>query len=371
MRLLVVGNLDVHMVSAVKIAIYHQAQILHVNDIEEALQMLRSTQDLQLAIVHTDLNVLGFMKSLQNEDIVIPVICCGVISDSDYATKIMKTGVMDCIGLSAGVEKIGDILKKVMRSDKEIVSCDPNYQRILNMAEKVAQSEATILVTGESGTGKEVLSKFIHSMSKRSDKTFVSVNCAAIPESLLESELFGYEKGAFTGAMARRMGKFEQANGGTLLLDEISEMSTALQAKLLRAIQEREIDRLGGIEKVKVDIRLIATSNQNLKESLSQGKFREDLYYRLNVINLHIPPLRQRTQDILKLCEYFIKKYCDLNKIPMRSLSAESRNLLQKYLWPGNVRELENTIHRAILMAVSEIINPEDLQIQNHMRVAK
>jgi DNA-binding NtrC family response regulator len=208
-----------------------------------------------------------------------------------------------------------------------------------------------VLITGESGTGKEVLARYLHARSPRAKKPFISVNCAAIPESLLESELFGHEKGAFTGALARRIGKFEEANGGTLLLDEISEMDVRLQSKLLRALQERVIDRVGGSKPVPVDIRIVATSNRNLTDAVREGKFREDLLFRLNVVNLKIPPLRERPADIGELAHYFIKKYAAANGLPVRPLSAEARRALNLHRWPGNVRELENTLHRAVLLS--------------------
>ncbi|MEX0760149.1 MAG: sigma-54 dependent transcriptional regulator, partial [Tistlia sp.] len=212
-------------------------------------------------------------------------------------------------------------------------------------------SDASVLITGESGTGKEVMARYIHSKSKRRSKTFVSVNCAAIPENLLESELFGHEKGAFTGAQARRIGKFEEANGGTLLLDEVTEMHPRLQAKLLRAIQEREIDRVGGTQPVKIDIRLLATSNRDLDQAVREGDFREDLYFRLNVVSLELPPLRERPRDVEILSEHFLQKYADANGVPKPSLTAEARTMLREHQWRGNVRELENTMHRAVLLA--------------------
>jgi two-component system response regulator FlrC len=223
----------------------------------------------------------------------------------------------------------------------------------------VSPSEASILITGESGTGKELLARHIHRKSKRSRNKFVSVNCAAIPENLLESELFGHEKGAFTGAVARRIGKFEEANGGTLLLDEISEMDVRLQSKLLRAIQERVIDRVGGTRPVPVDIRIIATSNRNLGDAVREGTFREDLLFRLNVVNLKIPALRERPADIIELAQHFAKKYAEVNGVPLRPLSADARRVLTSNRWQGNVRELENTVHRAVLMANGDEIGPE------------
>jgi DNA-binding NtrC family response regulator len=218
-----------------------------------------------------------------------------------------------------------------------------------------------VLITGESGTGKEVLARYLHGRSNRAKKPFISVNCAAIPESLLESELFGHEKGAFTGAVARRIGKFEEASGGTLLLDEISEMDVRLQAKLLRAIQERVIDRVGGTRPVPVDLRIIATSNRNLTDAVREGSFREDLLFRLNVVNLKIPPLRERPADVIELAQYFVKKYAGANGLPPRPLSAEARRAIVLNRWPGNVRELENTIHRAVLLTSGEEIGIEGI----------
>jgi two-component system, response regulator FlrC len=203
------------------------------------------------------------------------------------------------------------------------------------------------------------MARYIHAKSLRKDKPFVSVNCAAIPDNLLESELFGHEKGAFTGAVARRIGRFEEANGGTLLLDEISEMDVRLQAKLLRALQERVIDRVGGSQPVRVDIRVIATSNRNLADEVKKSTFREDLLYRLNVVHLRLPALRERPGDILELAHHFAKKYAEVNGVPVRPLSADAKRLLTRSPWPGNVRELENTLHRAVLLAVGAEIDAE------------
>jgi DNA-binding NtrC family response regulator len=221
----------------------------------------------------------------------------------------------------------------------------------MRMAEQVAGSDASILITGESGTGKELVARFVHKKSKRAGNRFVAVNCAAIPEALLESELFGHEKGAFTGAVARRLGKFEEATGGTLLLDEISEMDIRLQAKLLRAIQEKEIDRVGGSQPIKIDARIVATSNRNMEDEVRKGTFREDLYYRLNVVTLALPSLRERPLDISLLADHFVRKYSESNGVPARPISAEARQVLLRHTWRGNVRELENTMHRAVLLA--------------------
>jgi len=240
---------------------------------------------------------------------------------------------------------------------------------VLKLADQVAGSEASILITGESGTGKEVLARYVHRKSNRAEKPFISVNCAAIPDNLLESELFGHEKGAFTGAVARRIGKFEEANGGTLLLDEISEMDARLQAKLLRAIQEREIDRVGGGKPVKVDIRIIATSNRDLAEAVKRGTFREDLLYRLNVVNLRLPALRERQKDILALARHFAQKYAQANGAPFRPIAPTTERLLLSYAWRGNVRELENTMHRAVLLAQGPEIMPEAIRLPDGTQV--
>jgi DNA-binding NtrC family response regulator len=229
----------------------------------------------------------------------------------------------------------------------------------MRMADQVAPSEAGILITGESGTGKELMARHIHARSRRSDKIFVAVNCAAIPENLLESELFGHEKGAFTGAVARRIGKFEEADGGTLLLDEISEMDVRLQAKLLRAIQEKEVTRVGGNQSVKVNVRILATSNRKLQDEVRKGTFREDLYFRLNVVTLSLPPLRERPQDVAMLAQHFALKYADMNGITARPVSSDALAALQAHHWRGNVRELENTMHRAVLLASGPEISTE------------
>jgi DNA-binding NtrC family response regulator len=235
---------------------------------------------------------------------------------------------------------------------------------VLKLADQVAPSDASVLITGESGTGKEVMARHIHAKSKRADKPFISVNCAAIPDNLLESELFGHEKGAFTGAVARRVGKFEEANGGTLLLDEISEMDPRLQAKLLRAIQEREIDRVGGSKPVKVDIRVLATSNRDMEEAVRQGSFREDLYFRLNVVTIALPALRERPKDIPMLASHFVKKYAAANGVAAPALEPEAMARLGAHGWRGNVRELENCMHRAVLLAVDGRISSEQIMLQ-------
>ena len=234
-------------------------------------------------------------------------------------------------------------------------------QEILALVKRVASSRATVLVTGESGTGKELIARAIHQCSNRAQKPFISVNCAALTETLLESELFGHERGAFTHAVAMRKGRFELADGGTLFLDEVAEMSPALQVKLLRVLQEMEFERVGGNRTIKVDVRVVAASNRDLKEEVEAGRFREDLFYRLNVVHLHIPPLRQRQEDTPLLATHFIKKYAPENVRGKIRLTPEALKVLVQYAWPGNVRELENVMERAVILCHNNLITPEDL----------
>jgi DNA-binding NtrC family response regulator len=243
------------------------------------------------------------------------------------------------------------------------IAFDPSMAVLLARAGQLARADASLLITGESGTGKEVLARHVHAISRRARGPFVALNCAALPEALLESELFGHEKGAFSGAIGARKGKFEQAEGGTLLLDEIGELDPRLQAKLLRVIQEKEVDRLGGGAPVKVDVRLLAATNRNLAAEVATGRFRQDLFFRLNVLTLHIPPLRERPADILPLAEHFAGRYARANGLPPRALSTTARQALSAHSWPGNVRELENCMHRAVLLADGAEIGPEAIEI--------
>jgi len=245
----------------------------------------------------------------------------------------------------------------------ELVACAPLSRRLADLARRVATSDCTVLIVGESGTGKEVLARFIHRNSDRANKPFVAVNCAAIPETMLEAMLFGYERGSFTGALAMHAGKFEQAQGGTLLLDEITEMPLALQAKLLRVLQEREVERLGGRTPVPLDVRVLATTNRRLREEVSAGRFREDLYYRLNVFPLAIAPLSMRRDDVLPLAmQLLARRVRPGDRIP--ALSADAAHLLLTYNWPGNVRELDNLLQRALILVNGPVIGPEHIQFE-------
>ncbi len=351
MRLLIVGTLKGQLTTATKLAMDKGAAVTHADSIEQALAVLRSGRGADLLMVDVAVDIRDLVKRLDAERIHAPIVACGVTTDARAAVAAIHAGAKEYIPLPPDADMIAAVLAAVADDSRDMIWRDGAMEQVVKLAQQVAGSDASVLVTGESGTGKEVLARFLHTRSQRARKPFITVNCAAIPENLLESELFGHEKGAFTGALARRIGKFEEANGGTLLLDEISEMDVRLQAKLLRAIQERLIDRVGGARPVPVDIRIIATSNRNLVEAVREGKFREDLLFRLNVVNLKIPPLRERPNDIIELARHFAKKYAESNSLPLRPLSREAERALSAHRWPGNVRELENTIHRAVLLS--------------------
>ena len=358
MRLLIVGRLSGELVTASKIAMHRGASVTHADGIDQGLAALRAKGG-DLVMVDVGLDIRRLVQALADERIRTPVVACGIASDARAAVAAIQAGAKEYIPLPPDPEMIAAVLEAVAADARSFVWRDPSMERVVRLAEQVARSEASVLITGESGTGKEVLARHVHAKSNRGSRPFVSVNCAAIPEALLESELFGHEKGAFTGAVARRIGRFEEANGGTLLLDEISEMDVRLQSKLLRALQERVIDRVGGAAPVKVDIRVLATSNRNLAEEVKKGTFREDLFYRLNVVHLRLPPLRERLADILELATHFARKYAELNGLPLRPLARDAQALVARNPWRGNVRELENTIHRAVLLAQGPEIGPD------------
>ena len=363
MRLLVVGRLNGQIATAVKMAMATGAKVSHVESESACTHALRSGQGADLLMVDYELDIAGLIAANEAERITVPVVACGVGADPRRAADAIRAGAKEFIPLPPDAELIAAVLAAVSDDDRPLVAADPAMREVLALADQVARSDASILITGESGVGKEVMARYVHKASKRSERPFISVNCAAIPENLLESELFGHEKGAFTGALARRVGKFEEADGGTLLLDEISEMDTRLQAKLLRALQEREIDRVGGSKPVKVDIRIIATSNRDLAVAVKEGAFREDLLYRLNVVNLKLPALRERPGDVLALAQHFTKKYALANGVADRPLSDEARRRLGTHRWPGNVRELENAMHRAVLLSVGPEITEAAIRL--------
>ena len=358
MRLLIVGTLRGQLTLATKLAMDKGASVTHADGAEMALRVLRSGRGADLLMVEVAVDIRDLITRLEAEHITVPVVACGTSTDARAAVAAIHAGAKEYIPLPPDPELIAAVLAAVADDHRDFIYRDDSMAAVVKLAQQIAPSDASVLITGESGTGKEVLARFVHAKSNRARAPFISVNCAAIPEHLLESELFGHEKGSFTGAIARRIGKFEEATGGTLLLDEISEMDVRLQAKLLRAIQERVIDRVGGTKPVPVDIRIIATSNRNLAEVVKAGTFREDLLYRLNVVNLKIPPLRERPADVMELADHFVKMYARANGMT-RVLSTEARAQLIANRWPGNVRELENAMHRAVLISSSDAIGPD------------
>ncbi len=361
---MIIGRLDGFISQAGKIALQRGAKVIHCEDAEQAIGALMNGKGADLVMIDVKQKIGEFIKRLEAERIAIPVVACGIDTDARAAVKAIEQGAKEYIPLPPDAELIAAVLEAVTEESNTMIADDPSMKSVLTLANKIAPSEATIFITGESGTGKEVMSTYIHRKSKRKDGPFIAINCAAIPENLLESELFGHEKGAFTGATGRRIGKFEEATGGTLLLDEISEMHPALQSKLLRVLQEREITRVGSNNTVKVDVRIIATSNRNLEESVAKGEFREDLFFRLNVVNVALPALRERPADIAKLAQFFADKYADVNGVDKKKLSQGAITALNAHGWRGNIRELENTMHRAILTSIENELEVGAIHLQ-------
>jgi DNA-binding NtrC family response regulator len=362
MRLLIVGAVRPEIELAARSATARGAKVRHTPSFGTALDLLRRGQGADLLLMDAADAIGAAIAALAAERIFLPVVAYGVACSPLQAAAAIKAGAREFLPLPPEPELIAAILAAVGEDRQELVCADPRMEEVLALARRYAVADACVLVTGESGTGKEMLARFLHRHSRRASGPFVAVNCAAIPENLLESELFGHEKGAFTGALARRVGRFEEAHGGTLLLDEISEMEPRLQAKLLRAIQEREIDRVGGRQPVKVDIRLIATSNRDLEQAVAEGSFRADLLFRLSVLTLPLPPLREHPADVAALARHFAQKLARVNGLPERPLSEEAIRRLQALPWRGNVRELENCVHRAVVLARGSRIEPEDIR---------
>jgi len=361
-RLLIIGGLEAELGQAARMAAAGGADVRQADGVASGLDRLRSEgADLVLCDLAQDIGCL--IEQLTAERIACPVIACGRNADASAAVRAIRAGAKEFLPLPPDAELIAAMLQAASGEEAGPVHQDPRMAALLARAEQLARAEASILISGESGTGKEVLARFLHTHSRRARGPFVALNCAALPETLLESELFGHEKGAFSGAVAARKGKFEQAEGGTLLLEEIGEMDPRLQAKLLRVIQEREVDRLGGGAPVKVDVRLLAATNRDLAAEVRAGRFREDLFFRLNVIALAIPPLRARTGDIPALARYFADRFAAANGLPRRPLAPAAEALLLQHPWPGNVRELENTLHRAVLLAEGPQIGPEAIEL--------
>jgi DNA-binding NtrC family response regulator len=343
----------------------------------DGVEALRKFEEDPFEAVITDVRLPGMsgidvLREIKRMSAETPVIVITGYGTVDTAVEAMKEGAADFMMKPFPFDHIEMILQDVLRTnggekesavttlprEKSFITGDDRMKALLKMLNTAAGTSASILIQGESGTGKELLARYVHKHSSRARMPFIAVNCAAIPHHLLESEMFGYEKGAFTGASMRKTGKFELANGGTLLLDEIGEMDIQLQAKLLRVIQESEVDRLGAKEPVPVDVRIIATTNADLKACIRENKFRSDLYYRLNVVPVTVPPLRSRRGDIAVLASHFLEKYSRLNKKKPPALSNETVRLLEQYEWPGNVRELENVMERSVLFCHGPVIQP-------------
>lgn len=325
------------------------------------------------AVVLTDVrmdNLDGtqLLNTIQKNRPEVPVILMTAYGSVEDAVNAMRFGAVDYLQKPFSAQLLTEKINKYIKVDliadqSEPIAHDPKSQALLSMALRVAQSDVGVMISGESGTGKEVLAHFIHDHSPRRKQPFIAINCAAIPEQMLEATLFGYEKGSFTGAYKSTAGKFEQAQGGTLLLDEVSEMPLSLQAKLLRVLQEKEVERLGSNKVIDLDVRILATTNRQLKEEVQSGRFREDLYYRLNIFPLQWHPLRERKNDIVPLANYLIRKHCHHKEPLVPVLSSSAQKVMLSYPWPGNARELDNVIQRALVLQLQGIIEEEHLQL--------
>jgi DNA-binding NtrC family response regulator len=339
---------------------------------------LKFAKDRRFDLALTDLKMTGMdgielLSQLLAYDSSIIVILLTAHGSIESAKEALRRGAFDYLekpyDKSALLETINRALDRLEAIDSEIVSASPKMETVKKMVLKVARSNSTVLVRGESGTGKELIARAVHNQSPRATEMFQAVNCAAINENLLESELFGHEKGSFTGAHAEKKGLFEIADRGTLFLDEIAELDVGIQAKLLRALQERKIRRVGGTHEINVDVRVIAATNRDLRAMVSDGRFRDDLYYRINVLSIDVPPLRERREDIPVLIEYFLKKHTKNTSRLVTGLTAETRKLMNDYSWPGNVRQLESAIERAILLSEGDQITPDDLPTEVRQEV--
>lgn len=339
---------------------------------------LKFVKDRRFDLALTDLKMTGMdgielLQHLLAYDSSIIVILLTAHGSIDSAKEALRRGAFDYLqkpyDKAALLETINRALDRLDAIDSDIISASPKMETVKKMILKVARSNSTVLVRGESGTGKELIARAVHNQSPRAEEMFQAVNCAAINENLLESELFGHEKGSFTGAHAEKKGLFEIADRGTLFLDEIAELDVGIQAKLLRALQERKIRRVGGTHEIGVDVRVIAATNRDLRAMVGDGRFRDDLYYRINVLSIDVPPLRERREDIPVLIDYFLKKHTKNASRPVTGLTAETRKLMNEYSWPGNVRQLESAIERAILLSEGDLITLEDLPTEVRQEV--
>lgn len=382
MKTILIADDEKNMIWALKKALKDENyKIITASDGLEAYSIAASEEpDLVLLDLRMPkMDGLEVLKKLKEDDRSIPVVMITAHGTMESAIDAMKLGAIDYISKPFDIEELKLVINKALNigsmqdqieylteeltrnTGSVIIGESEKIMEVLNIVSRVASSNATVMITGESGTGKEVIANSIHFSSNRKNKPYVKINCGAIPENLLESELFGYEKGAFTGAISRKPGKFELADGGTIFLDEVGELNTDIQVKLLRAIQEHEFERIGGVETIKVDVRIIAATNRNLKEMVDSGEFREDLYYRLNVIPIELPPLRERKKDIPKLIEFFTEKFCGEIGRERLYFDEDSMNILINYEWKGNIRELENVIERLVILCQENRVRKEML----------
>jgi two-component system, response regulator FlrC len=346
---------------------------LSAKNAREAMTKIKKDPDLVLTDVQMEgKSGLALLTDINKITPHIPVILMTAFGNVADAITAIRNGAVDYLVKPFEPEALLKVIQKVLPNMDENtdgpIAEDPQSKRLLSLAMRVAQTDATVMISGESGTGKEVLANFIHDHSAREKKPFVAINCAAIPENMLEASLFGYEKGAFTGAYKATPGKFELAQDGTLLLDEISEMDLSLQAKLLRVLQEREVERIGSNQLIPLNVRVIATTNRDMNEEVKAGRFREDLYYRLNVFPLHWIPLRQRKMDIMPMANYLIKKHSESQGCPMVQLSKAAQKILLDHRWPGNAREMDNVVQRALILQQGNEISGDDLCLANTLQ---
>ena len=348
-----------------------------VSDASSALDKLKSKKyDMVVSDVQMgNMDGHALLKRIKAQRPDMPVLLMTAYGSVKKAVEAMREGAVDYLvkpfEAEVLVNLVSQIVSQSFSDESDFLSVDASTRKVLAMAQRIAESEATVMINGESGVGKEVLARFIHKKSSRLNEAFVAINCAAIPDNMLESTLFGYEKGAFTGAYKSCAGKFEQAQGGTLLLDEISEMDINLQAKLLRVLQEKEVERLGGSKVIPLDVRILTTSNRNMSEQVAAGKFREDLFYRLNVLPICLPPLRKRKDDIVPLALKFLSRCAKSYSRKIPKLSDAATQLLYNHSWPGNVRELDNVMQRAMILHNGDLILEEDIQIEQVENAAR
>jgi len=369
--------------ASLKMVLEPAYDILEAADAQQGLEAFKreSPSLVLLDVILPGTDGLSVLQTMRSEDSSIPVIMLTGTKSVKTAVDAMKLGAADYLSKPFDIEELRIVVDRTLNSQElerevrqlraqvvqryafhNLIGKSPSMQEIYAKIEQVADSRTTVLVTGESGTGKELVAKAIHYNSSRRERPFIALNCAALPETLIESELFGHEKGSFTDATARRVGQFELANSGTLFLDEIGDLSATTQAKLLRVLQEREFNRIGGVQPIKVDVRIIAATNKNLDELVRKGLFREDLYYRINVIALYLPPLRERGEDIPLLAKHFLVKRIEEEKRPAQEFSKDSLELISRYPWPGNVREMENIVEQAFIWSKGcTVITPEHL----------